>query len=53
MVDEATAKTIATQEINRTYEGEFGPLVILGEHTIEKTERHSLRCGSGQHGGLL
>ena len=36
MVDEATAKTIAAQEINRTYQGEFGPLVILGEHTIEK-----------------
>jgi hypothetical protein len=36
MINSETAKQIATQEINRNYRSQFGPLVILDEHTIEK-----------------
>ena len=36
MLDSESAKRLATEEINRGYNGRFGPLVILEEETIEK-----------------
>jgi len=36
MIELEAAKQIATEEINRTYQGQFPPLVLLDEYTIEK-----------------
>jgi len=36
MINSETAKQIAVTEINRNYRGQFGPLVVLDQHTIQK-----------------